>query len=404
MGKLFAVDLRRLLQNRSAIIIAVLAPLVLVLLISLAVAPYFFADVRAENFHVAVLNEDDDPLTVSILQGLIESESLGGLIEVRFVDSELEGFAAVEAGAAAYIHVPHGMQETLRSGGNTNITYFGNRDMPLEDALLFETLNSGTLLVSHAQHAVNSLYHETVAAGHDEQAASDAFSATSAVFFSQVLNRDALYEQTDETSPLGGALPIEYYAASLLVLFVALGALPIARITADDAQTGLVHRQLLSGHSAAACFISRWLAGSVFLMIQYTVLAVALILLSGTVSAFFGNAAVLLLCGVLLCLFVSLGMMLAGLLSRSAGAAVGISFMGALGLALLGGLLVPSAYMPAVIRDVSYYTPFSAALRLGISGMFDGRAAGIWIFSVVMIGYIAVLLPLSIKRFARRTL
>jgi len=100
MGKLFAVDLRRLLQNRSAIIIAVLAPLVLVLLISLAVAPYFFADVRAENFHVAVLNEDDDPLTVSILQGLIESESLGGLIEVRFVDSELEGFAAVEAGAA----------------------------------------------------------------------------------------------------------------------------------------------------------------------------------------------------------------------------------------------------------------------------------------------------------------
>ena len=65
--------------------------------------------------------------------------------------------------------------------------------------------------------------------------------------------------------------------------------------------------------------------------------------------------------------------------------------------------MIPSAYMPAVIRDVSYYTPFSAALRLGISGMFDGSAGGIWLFVLVMAGYIAVLLPVCIARFARRT-
>ncbi len=37
-----------------------------------------------------------------------------------------------------------------------------------------------------------------------------------------------------------------------------------------------------------------------------------------------------------------------------------------LALALLGGLLVPSAYMPGVIRDISYYSPLSAGLRLVI--------------------------------------
>ncbi|MDD5016746.1 MAG: ABC transporter permease [Eubacteriales bacterium] len=403
MRKLFAVDLKRLLQNRSAIIIAVAAPLLLVLLISFAVAPYFFADVRTEIFSVAVFNEDDDPLTVSILQGLTESETLGGLIETRFVGSEQEGMEAVEEGAAAYIHIPKDMQQTLQSGGTVSITYYGNPDMPLEDALLFETLLSGTELVSHAQHAVNMLDADSREAGVEQETAAAMYKQTTGMFFSSVLSRSALYEETDTTSPLGGALPIEYYAASFLILFTALGAMPIARITADDYATGLIHRQLLSGHTPATCFISRWLAGSLFLFIQFAVLTAALCVIAGAASAFSGNVLVLLAGGILLCGFLSLGMMLAGLFSKTSAVAVRAAFLSAVALALLGGLLVPSAYMPAFIRDVSYYTPFSAALRLGVSGMFDGRAGGTGVFAATLFAYLAVMLPLSIKRFQRRT-
>ena len=111
MRKLFAVDIKRLLGNRITIFFVVVTPLILALLIAFAVAPFFFSGVRAENFTVAVWNEDDDPLTKEILQGLIESESLGGLIAVKFVDSEAEGRGAVQDGAAAFVHVPNGMQE-----------------------------------------------------------------------------------------------------------------------------------------------------------------------------------------------------------------------------------------------------------------------------------------------------
>jgi len=402
MKKLFAVDLKRLLNNKAAIIIVIGAPLLLVLLISFAVAPFFFADVRTDNFRVAVYNEDDDPITIGILKGLIESESLGGLIEVLFVDSESEGIKAVEDGAAAYVHVPKNMQYVLYHGGNVDITYYGNPEMPLEDALMFETLNSGVELISHAQHAVNVLYFDSVDSGIDRETASSLYSRTTAEFFARVLSREDLYERTKETSPLGGALPIEYYAASFLILFVALGAMPIARITADDYSTGLIHRQLLSGNSPIVCFVSRWLAGSVFLFIQYTVLTIALCVITGAVSAFSGNVLMLLICGVLLCAFVSLGMMLVGLFSKSSAFAVGISFMSALALALVGGLLVPSAFMPAVIRDVSYFTPFSSALRLGISGMFEANSGIPLVFAAILLAYIVVLLPISIKRFQRR--
>lgn len=404
MKKLFTVDLKRLLQNKLAIIIAVAAPLVLVLLISVAVAPYFFADVRTENFSVAVFCEDKDPLTESILEGLIESESLGGLIETTFVDSEQEGFSAVETGAAAFIHIPKNMQSDLYNGGSVTIMYYGNPDMPLEDRLLFETLSSGTELVSHAQHAVNMLYADSRGEGVDIEMASNAYQQTTRVFFTNVLSRSALYEDTDTTSPLGGALPIEYYAASFLILFTALGAMPIARITAHDYATGLIHRQLLSGNTPVTCFVSRWLAGSAFLFVQFVVLTIALCVITGAISAFSGNVLVLVVLGILLCTFVSLGMMLIGLFSKNAAFAVRISFMSVLALALVGGLLMPSAFMPTVIRDVSYYTPFSAVLRLGVSGMFDGGANGILRYVLMMIAYIAVLLPFSIKRFQRRTL
>lgn len=403
MKKLFSVDLKRLLQNKTAIIIAVAAPLILVLFISIAVAPYFFADVRANNFSVAVYSEDDDPLTASILKSLVESRSLGGLITTNFVDSEQEGFEAVKQGAAAFIHIPQDMQTVLQGGGSTTISYYGNQNMPLEDALLFETLSSGVELVSHAQHSVNVLYYDLVDSGVDPNTASEEFQKTTGIFFTSVLSRSALYEDTDLTSPLGGALPVEYYAACFLILFVALGGMPIARITADDYNTGLVHRQLLSGNTPVKCFVSRWLAGGTFLFIQYIILTAAFCIIAGGKAPFAGNLLILLLFGVLLSAFISIGMILAGLFSGTSSFAVRISFMSVLALSLLGGLIIPSAYMPAIIRDISYYTPFAAALKLGISGMFDGSAGGILMFAAILVVYIAVLLPISIKSFQRRT-
>lgn len=403
MKKLFSVDLKRLLQNRAAVIITLIAPLVFVALISVAVAPYFFADVRANNFSVAVYCEDDDPLTGSILKSLIESRSLGGLITTQFVSGEQQGIEAVKQGAAAYIHIPKNMQSDLRSGGSVTISYYGNQDMPLEDALLFETLNSGVELVSHAQHAVNVLYYDSVNAGTDQAAAADEYSKTTNIFFTSVLSRAALYEDTDLTSPLGGALPIQYYAVSFLILFVALGGMPIARITADDYETGLIHRQLLSGNTPITCFASRWLAGGAFLFLQYAVLTIAFCAITGAIKEFSGNVLILLLFGLLLCLFLSIGMMLIGLFSRTPSFAVRISFMSVLALSLAGGLIIPSAYMPAVIRDVSYYTPLAPALKLGIAGLFDGGAGGMLLFAGIVAAYIAVLLPISVKSFQRRT-
>ena len=105
----------------------------------------------------------------------------------------------------------------------------------------------------------------------------------------------------------------------------------------------------------------------------------------------------------LLCGFLSLGMLLVGLVSRRAPMAVRVAFMAALFLALAGGLIVPSAFLPQAVRDVCYYSPFAAALRLCIAGLFDHRATGIGVYSLLLLGYIALLLPVALGLFQRRS-
>ena len=58
MKKLFLTDFKRLLQSKTSIIITILAPLILIVLISLTIAPLYFSDVRLDYFHITVLNED----------------------------------------------------------------------------------------------------------------------------------------------------------------------------------------------------------------------------------------------------------------------------------------------------------------------------------------------------------
>ena len=97
-----------------------------------------------------------------------------------------------------------------------------------------------------------------------------------------------------EFSPLSDILPVEFYAACVIVLFVALAALPIARITQDDRKAGLLQRQLIGGISPYKSFLSKWIAGTLMLLMQYAVLCFALLIITGSLAYFAGSFAMLL--------------------------------------------------------------------------------------------------------------
>ena len=397
MKKLFLTDFKRLLQSKTSIIITILAPLILVVLISLTIAPLYFSDVRLDYFHITVLNEDTDPSTKLIADSLIKSDTLKGLIDVRFVDTKQEGLDSLEEGSVAFIHIPPGLQDSLYYGDQVVINYYGNKDRPLENALLLEALVPGIDLVNYSQNAVSELYFSIKPI--DKQLASDVFLETSAYLLINGMAIDDVYAPTQEFSPLSDILPVEFYAACLLLLFVALGGLPIARITEDDKKGGLLQRQLIGGISSLKSFISKWTAGTLLLFIQYTVLCFALLVITGRLSYFAGNIAMLFGCSLLFCALVSLVMIVIALNSKSA---VYVALTTMLSLAAFGGLIIPSAYMPEAMRVISGYTPFAPALRLSLAGMFNADIENVGLYFAVILVYIAVLAPIGIRSYVRR--
>lgn len=397
MIKLLGVDFKRLLQSKSSIIITLAAPLILVVLISLTIAPLYFSEVRLDYFHITVLNEDEDPFTQVVVDSLVRSDTLKSLIDVKFAESKQEGLESLEGGSVAFIHIPSGLQSSLYEGDQVTVNYYGNKDRPLENALLLETLVPGVELVNFSQNAVNELYYTV--APYDKQLASELFSETSAYLLIEGMAIDDVYQPPEEFSPLSDILPVEFYASCLLVLFVALGALPIARITEDDKNAGLLQRQVIGGISPIKSFLSKWISGTVLLFMQYTVLSVALLGITGRLSYFAGNMLMLVGSAMLFCGLVSLVMIFIGTTSRSA---VFVSLTAVLSLAIVGGLIVPSAYMPEAIRTISSFTPFAPALRLSLAGMFNADIDRAPVYFGLLAAYICALLPAGYLSYIRR--
>lgn len=397
MIKLFKTDFKRLLQSRTSIIITIAAPLFLVVLISLTIAPLFFNEVRLKHFHVTALNDDNDPKTQMIAESLIRSNTLNGLIDVKFVDNKQEGLESLEEGSVAFIHIPQGLHDSLYSGDQVSVNYYGNKNKPLENALLLEALVPGVELVNYSQNAVNELYYTIKPL--DKQKASIVFDQTAAYLLIEGMAIDDIFAKTEEYSPLSDMLPVEFYASCLLLVFVALGALPIARITQDDRSAGLHSRLLIGGMSPIKSFVSKWLAGSVLLFIQFSILCFALIAITGRLSYFSGNAGILLVCGMLFCMMVSLIVINISLASKTS---VFVSLITVLSLAVVGGLIIPTAYMPGVLRTASGYTPFAPALRLSLAGMFNADIERTGAYFALLAGYIAVLFPPGYKSYVRR--
>ena len=399
MKKLLLIDIKRLLQNRASVVFTLVVPIVLIVLVSLLLAPYFFDSTIVNEYYVAIYNEDEHPLTSELLDTILKNKEFDKLVDAVFVYSDEEGFNQIENGAAAYIHLPAGLQETIAKDEPVVIEYAGNPELPLEDAILSAAMEAASDLVNFTQNASIVLFQNIEPI--NEGAAGELYSDIARKYFYEVMNRKAIYtRQSDDISPFGAMLPLEYYASALLVLFAALGGLPIARLVSTDAKNGILHRQLLSGSRPFKVLLSKWLAGSLFLFVQFAVLAGAIMLATKSISYYAGSFLSLAICAVLLCLFASALQLACGLAFKQSEV---VSFIAITALAALGGLFIPAVFMPQLLGSISAYTPLSAALRLASLGMFSTQAGGLSVSAALLAGYTAVLFAFCMRLMVRRT-
>src|SRR5688500_15065443 len=119
-------DLRQRLRDRSALVIAFVAPFLLASIIGLA-----FGGDSAFRATYAVADADRGPLAAGFVDGVLAGPGLRELVTVRRVDAA-QARALVDRGEAdAAFLLPAGFSASVRQGGSATITVVGSGDNPI---------------------------------------------------------------------------------------------------------------------------------------------------------------------------------------------------------------------------------------------------------------------------------
>lgn len=355
MKKTFILYLKRLTKNKAGMVLCILSPVIILLCFAAYIAPVYF-DTEA-GLEVLLLCEDKDPLTLSVVKSLVETEKSRYVIQLTQVSSTDEGLKRIQDGAVCLIHIPDGFQKNLLSGGQSTITFYKNAIKPLQSAIVSDVLSSGIRLVNEAQKDANTLY-DVIAEKAGNLKAQQVYNSASKSYFLEALNKNAVFV-TQTVSPLGALQPVEYYAASLLVVFLSLCSLSLYTQNASDYHNGIISRELAAGYSILSITLPRILSGAAFIFLQG--LPILLLYLPVCFSSFAYGGSVYLMPVSLAALSIFISAFAYGISGIIKENVKAVFFVLAL-LLILGGAIIPVSFF-GVFSQAAIFTPFSMTLR-----------------------------------------
>lgn len=367
--------LRRLLRDRSSIFFVFILPLAIILLVG--------AQFGSGAGPQVVVSHDGGSLATAILEGLnVEGVRLEELADEAAVADRVERGAA-----AAGIVIPEGLDATVASGGTAEVGFVSRPDSP---ATLQPVLAAAVGEVT-ADYRVGRVVAEESGMPFDEAV--------------MVVRSTTAAGVGIETETLGESLfganvgQFSVGAAQQLVLFVFLTALTGSAALIQSRQLGVTSRMVSTPTSVREIVIGEGMARFLVGIFQGLYIVVLTLLIFGVA---WGNP---------------LGWipLLVGLAATGAGAAMligavfkndqqagGISVMAGIGLAALGGCMLPIELFSPTMTRIAHATPHAWA----VDGFADlvyrgGSLADVAGEVGVLFAYAAVLLAIAGWRLRR---
>lgn len=333
-------NLRRLFRDRSSIFFVFIFPLALVLLIGLQFGGSFAPQ-------IGVLVEDSGPIAGRVVDLLSEEPG----IEIVSFQSLEPMVAAVERGSIeAAVNIPSGFDEAISAGE------------PIEVLFVARPSGVGSSLrpiVSHGLQA--SLLPATAAQFVAEQGLASFDTALSTA--ERVQGNSASVEVITRT--VGEALfpatlgRFDLGASSQLILFMFITALSGGAVLIQTRQLGLSRRMLSTPTSVRTVLSGEALGRFAVVIVQ------GLYIMLGSLLIFSVNWGDPLGAAAIVILFSAVGAgaaMLIGTVFRNAEQAGGVAVMVGLGMAALGGCMLPLQLFSPTLQRIAHITPHAWAV------------------------------------------
>ena len=374
------VNLVRYFRNRGSIFSVFVLPLMIVLLLGAASG-------GAALPKLGFVAPTPDTFTTELEQSL---KAVEGLRVVK-VESDDVAVRGVERGdLQAAIILPAGYQQTLRSGMDVGIRYVARKSPNIQGitGVVNAAVTRQSTLLRTARFA------ETRGMGTFDKALAVAEQARTALPSVTVVESTA-----GEPLPFAGLGQFDMPAQGMLVLFIFMNTLTGAANLVQTRRLGVARRMYSTPTPVHTMIAGEALSQFTIALIQGGFIIAGTLLIFGVD---WGNPLGAILTIVVFAAVASGAAMLLGALVSSDQQASGITWAVGLGLAALGGAMIPLVQLKLLsdtVYRVAHVTPHAWALEAFQSLVADkGGVADIAGFLLILAGYAAVLLLLATWR------
>lgn len=383
---LVTYKLKAVLKQPFPLAVMLLAPLFLAAFLSYGLEPLIADNRFVEPFQVALVDEDNSLETRTLIRQFEAADDFKKIVRFVRVDYAKGEQLLTEDGVAVLVRLPANFAQEMRSGKNVPIEVIGNAQRPLQASLFKSMLEAGLGLVTAAQSGINTVYHYLSEAGVDSEALSQTLKQLIADYSLQTLGRKQVFAE-ETVSALGGFSPHDYYAvAGDTVLLTFAGLLGLSQLgTAEN--EALQKRLALFGVRPLTAVVANFTFLSIVLLVQVAgVLLLLALLLDG--SAFdlsaSGSLLLLLVATFTAVLAVSALFTFFASLPLKEGAKALLALAAIVSMAVVGGAVLPLAYLPEVFETLSQFTLVRWIVSATLHALFLDEANEVWANAAVL--------------------
>lgn len=398
---LFWYELKRTLGNGWNIVFSMLIPALTISLFAYAAAPYLFEGEKMEPFQVAVVDQEQTLETRYIINHLKNTEAGKQLLSMRLVTMEDAQTLLNNGSVAAIVIIPEGITNNLYYAEPTVLQIIGNPKYPFQAEILRDILQTGAELISIAQGGIETLWEYMDRIGMDRDVMADKYADTAFNFYIKVLGRDQVMKAMGQVSATGMNIPLEYYIVSIFIIFMFFQALSVLQPVFSDLERKTVHRIILKGGTSFHYILAKYLSVVTVQFLQYFIPGILVFLAAGNSS---DSSFLLVPAGFIAISLCSCSMiMVFGYLITKMEAAIGFGFVFILLSAFLGGGIIPLAFLPETIRNLSIISPHYWAMQTLLNSTFGNHPDAVLQGTAVLVLISAVFFTCSTLLLRRAT-
>lgn len=382
-----ANDLRQRLRDRSAVLIAVVAPLALAAIFALILSDVADGTV---TFDYAIVDQDGGIAAELFSSTVLGEFETSGLIELTRADSLEEGERLAKDGhVAATFLIPAGFSDAVVGGRPGRLVVLGNVDLPIAVAVARSIAETYTSEVSAIQLAVATAATAADVSLEPEVVAELGVRAAAA----------GAPVRVEDTSTISRQLePTTFFSAGMAVFFLLFVVQFGVSSLLDERRDGTLQRLLVAPVAKTSILTGKFLSSVVLGTVSMAVLAVATSLLLG---AHWGNpvgVGLLIIAAVLAATAITA---LIATLAQDTEQARGMQAIAAVVLGLVGGSFFSIAQAGGLIGTISLLTPHAWFLR-GLGDLAGGGdLASVLVPAAVLLGFAAVVGGFAMWRLDR---